>query len=139
MVEPGVQQFLDQLRQIQSQSVPAADYEIADFERVLGIQLPAAYLAFLSIGGNGFSGFEGSHYSLEDDLAALQKVAPRMSSNSVGIPSEAFVFKAHQGFAFHYFLPGLDDPPVYEFVRGVKETNFRVAESFVSFVISNVS
>ena len=138
MIEPGVQLYREEFRQIQFQSVPASECEIAEFECALGIKLPAAYVAFLSIAGNGFSGFEGSHYSLQDDLATLQQSAPRMSPGAVRLPSEAFVFKAHQGFAFHYFLPGADNPPVYEFVRGVK-ANDRVADSFVSIVISTAS
>jgi len=48
------------------------EWQIADVEQQLRVELPAAYKAFLLLAGQGFAPFEGSQYAIEDDLAAMQ-------------------------------------------------------------------
>lgn len=135
MPKREVQHFIDKFGQLPVECAPSDPFDVADAFRDFHSELPAAYLAFLTIAGNGFAPFEGTLHTLDDQLCALQRSVPRMAKDDAGVPSDAFVFFAHQGFAFRYFLLSAEqNPPVFEFVKGREPTNNKLSPSFVDFI-----
>lgn len=114
---------------------PAEHYVVSSIADNLGITFPKAYYEFLCCAGNGFMPLEGSQYCIEDDHAAIQWRAQSIArKNNLNLPSDAFVFLEHQGYAFNFFLlcDG-DDPAVYELVDGISQFE-RVSDSFTNWI-----
>lgn len=62
-----------------------------------------------------------------DKLYDLQEWAAELleENNFQSLPAHAFVFWMHQGYQFSFFiLNGDDNPPVYHYSEGQKETGF---------------
>jgi SMI1 / KNR4 family (SUKH-1) len=118
--------------------VPCDEWQVSDLEQQLRIDLPAAYKAFLLVAGQGFSPFEGSHYAVEDDISDLQRSGGQIfKRHGNNLPTGAFVFFVHQGFAVRFFL--LDDgfdPAVYEYAE--QWPPIRLSGRFSDFVREEV-
>jgi SMI1 / KNR4 family (SUKH-1) len=113
--------YLSLLRDSGVKGIPCEEDDIDKIEHELGIELPPAYKAFLLLAGQGFKPLEGSHYTVDDDLAQLQLAGQSVASDAkTSLPAGAFVFLVHQGFACLYFLlHDFDDPAVFECVEGL--------------------
>jgi len=114
---------------------PANAIEVAGVRR----DLPAAYKAFLLLAGRGCELFEGSHYAIEDDLGELQRAGTKIAQHgNFELPTDAFVFLVHQGFACQFFLlQDGDDPAVYECVMGLDGIRC-VAPKFSQWVLAQL-
>lgn len=94
--------------------------EIADLEQSLGVTLPLAYRAFLSIAGElPPPALIGSDCH-SDNLPKLRKWAISLLSESgcsFELPADAVVFLMHQGYQFFYFrtFDRTNDPAVFHY------------------------
>lgn len=140
MIDSATDQFVSRLREAGVRGLPCDELSVADLERDLRLQLPAAYRAFLLIAGNGWEPLEGSHYSLEDDLAEMQRAGDRIAQHeNTRLPVGAFVFFLHQGFACRFFLlQDGDDPAVFECAEGMGPIS-RVAPRFSEWLLAELS
>lgn len=114
---------------------PAEHYDVSSIADNLQITFPGAYYEFLRFAGHGFMPLEGSQYCIEDDHAAIQRRAQSIArKNNLSLPSDAFVFQEHQGYAFNFFLlcDG-EDPAVYELVDGRPQIEL-VSASFTNWI-----
>lgn len=91
---------------------------IARLEKHLGLPIPDAYRAYLSIaGGSPPPELVGSVYH-DHYLFKLHDWAVELlneSGNPFSLPDNAIVFLMHQGYQFFYFQADgvTDDPPAY--------------------------
>ncbi len=139
MIDAVTELFVTRLRDIGLKGEPSDEWTIWDLEKRLRVHLPAAYRAFLTLVGNGWEPLEGSHYAIEDDLVNLQRSGERIMKHEGAIFADAFVFRVHQGYAFHFFLKqDGDDPPVYEYVEGMPEVQ-QVAIRFTDWLADELS
>jgi hypothetical protein len=125
MLDSITEHFAAILRKGGVSGEPCDEWELQDVEQSLGVDLPAAYRAFLNLAGERFYPFEGSHYAVSHNLSELQREGERIvQKTQIELPAEAFVFFTHQGFVIRFFLLNSgDDPAVYEFVeRGTEFT-----------------
>jgi hypothetical protein len=114
---------------------PAEHCDVSSIADNLRLTFPKTYHEFLCCAGNGFMPLEGSQYCIEDDHAAMQRRAQSIAlKNNLNLPTDAFVFLEHQGYAFNFFLlyDG-DDPAVYEPVDGIPQFE-RVSASFTNWI-----
>lgn len=95
--------------------------EIAKVEDHFGCSIPASYRDFLSIAGRGaWRLFQGTDIFYPRVLG-LQKDAENLlceQGMSQLLSPDAKVFCMHQGYEMNFFLPGTDDPAVFQFVEG---------------------
>jgi hypothetical protein len=140
VIDTATEHFVSRLRDAGVRGLPCDEWSVADLERDLRVQLPAAYRAFLLVAGNGWEPLEGSHYALEDDLAGLQRAGQRIAQHEeTTLPVDAFVFFVHQGFACRFFLlQDGDDPAVFECVEGAGPIT-RVALRFSEWLLGELS
>ncbi|QOV90480.1 SMI1/KNR4 family protein [Humisphaera borealis] len=119
---------------------PCDEWSVRDLEQQLGVVFPAAYRAFLRIAGYECEALAGSHYSIDDDLADLQRAGERIASHEkVELPQDAFVFLVHQGFACHFFLTeDGEDPAVFQCVEGMGPIE-RVASHFSEWLLQELT
>jgi hypothetical protein len=140
VTDSATEQFVTRLREAGVRGLACDERSVADLERDLRVQLPAAYRAFLLVAGNGWEPLEGSRYALGDDLAGLQRAGQRIARHAKSIlPRDAFVFFVHQGFACRFFLLNDgDDPAVFECVEGTARIT-RVTPRFSEWLSGEVS
>jgi hypothetical protein len=120
------------------------EWAVRDLEQQLDVALPPAYKAFLLLAGQQFGPFEGSHYALdadegENDFWELQRAGRRIfQRDGHHLPSDAFVFMVHQGYAMRFFLLNDgDDPAVYEYVEGWPPVK-QLAPTFSTFLFQEI-
>jgi hypothetical protein len=106
-------------------------------ERAEG-NLPATYVTFMEIAGNGVDDFlRGSDFTVED-LDGAREAADELlvEAGLDPLPSSAFVFVMHQGYQFYYFQDGA----VYDFKEGDihSEKRFDSFESLFDSVVQNI-
>ncbi len=124
--------------------VGCAPEEVAGIEAQLGVQLPAAYRAFLlGLGRRAGSLFQGEdvEYPLVLDFRAqaeriLDEDAGLCGRRRFSLPQDAFVFWTHQNYLFYYFPTAdySDDPAVYRFMQEEDGQPRRESDSFLSFL-----
>jgi len=97
------------------------DKEIEFIAQHFGCELPPAYHEFLTIAGKGAGKlFQGTDIFYPRVLQ-LQMEAKELLAEldqSVLLPTNGKVFCMHQGYEINYFVPGYDDPPVFQFFEG---------------------
>ena len=120
MRDPATESYVSTFRKAGVAGIPCTEVDISDVQRELGVELPPAYKAFLTIAGNGFEPLEGSLYAVEDDLCELQQAGRRIAADQkTALLPGAFVFLVHQGFACLFFvLHDMDDPVDFQCVEG---------------------
>lgn len=95
--------------------------EIASVEEHFGCALPSSYRDFLVLAGRGAGKLFRGTDIFYPRVLGLQKEAEDLF-RELGrldlLPAEAKVFCMHQGYELSFFLPGLEDPPVFQFVEG---------------------
>ena len=110
----------------QGRLIGCIDGEIESVERHFNGTLPSAYRDFLTIAGKGAGKlFQGTDIFYPKVLE-LQSAANDllMELDVAGLlPQDAKVFCMHQGYEINYFLPDLDDPPVFQFFEGQKSVS----------------
>jgi hypothetical protein len=113
MIDASTSSFVTRLRDLGVSGEACDEWTVQDLEQRLRVNLPPAYKAFLILAGNGWEPLEGSHYTVEDDLANLQRSGQRIMKHDGGkLPDDAFVFLVHQGYACNFFLmQDGEDPP----------------------------
>ncbi|UZE31256.1 SMI1/KNR4 family protein [Pseudomonas asplenii] len=95
--------------------------EIFGVEKKFNCVLPVAYRDFLSVAGRSagklFFGTDIFYPGvLELDLATEELFSE--SGRPDFYPGEAKIFCMHQGYEILFFIPGADDPPVFQYVEG---------------------
>ena len=120
----AVAKYVSYYRSIGLTGSPFTPDEIVALERHLGLSLPAAYRAYLSIAGASpppklvGSDCHGHRlYELRDGAEQLL----RDCGHPFELPSDAAVYFMHQGYQFLYFRSDDrdDDPPVDYFIEGM--------------------
>ncbi len=142
MMEPVTDRFWIQLRGVLCglQCLPCDEWQVADIQEELRVDFPAAYKAFLLLAGRGCEPLEPSKYTIDDDLAGLQRSGRRiMQHENLAVPQDAFVFFVHQGFVCHFFLlDNGDDPSIYQCVEGMGPFQ-RIASTFSQWIFDQVA
>ena len=114
--------------------------EVGSIEKHFGCVLPASYRDFLSMAGHGagrlFRGtdiFYPRVLGLQRDAIDLFREHGKVDL----LPADAKVFCMHQGYEVNFFLPGLDDPAVFQFVEGAEVVS-RAWESFSDYLVTSI-
>ncbi|WP_418124766.1 SMI1/KNR4 family protein [Variovorax sp. 160MFSha2.1] len=115
-----------------------SDAEIEELAIAQGqVALPAVYREFLKECGRGAGLYQRDASFFFPEIKALKKQLVEMLADEeikFPIPAEAFVFGAHQGFQFHYFLCNeISDPAVYQIDDGGSDP-FIICESFSEYI-----
>lgn len=114
--------------------------EIAAVEAHFNCDLPKSYRAFLAVAGRAAGKlFKGTDI-FYPRLVQLQCEAIRLFlENGVQqtLPENAKVFCMHQGYEVNYFLPGSDNPAVYQYVEGQNSAT-KSWESFSEFLRQSI-
>jgi hypothetical protein len=101
-----------------------SDSDITRIEGTSGVQLPAAYKAFLRVVGKNAGQLMGDIDFLYEGVLALNARAAAILDNweegKLVLPAKAFVFSMRQGEQFMFFIADgrSDDPPVYYYFEG---------------------
>ena len=110
--------------------------EVAVLERHFDCSLPAMYREFIFIAGKragklfqGTDIFYPRVLQLQSEALGLLQELDKTSL----LPPDAKVFCMHQGYEINYFLPGADDPAVFQFVEG-QDTATQSWDSFSEFI-----
>jgi hypothetical protein len=62
MSDAATKSYVSMFRNAGVAGNPCDEWEIAELQRQLGVKLPPAYKAFLTLAGQGFAPLQGSHY-----------------------------------------------------------------------------
>ena len=96
--------------------IPCSQQEVRDWEEEIGQSLPMAYREFLLWMGNDSGRFLRGSYCLYRHRERLRLGTPGLMERydfKRSLPSDAFVFWAHQGYQFLFFrLSDGQDPPI---------------------------
>jgi hypothetical protein len=140
MIDAVTESFMTRLRDLGVNGEACDESVVRDLEQQLRLEFPPAYKAFLIVAGAGWQPLEGSHYTIEDDLANLQRSGKRILKHKGARPPDgSFVFLVHQGYACNFFLlHDGEDPPVYEYAEGMAATQ-RVAHRFTNWLADVLS
>ena len=121
--------------------VGCAVAEIDDFERRFGRRLPSAYRLFLAtMGARLGEVLVGSDFVFADVENAREAARWLLVDEAMpALPTDAFVFCAHQGYQFLYFRTFDDDPDpcVYYYLEGAYEYR-EVAKAFSAWLEATV-
>lgn len=133
----SIEEIENIVRKSGSWAVGLDQSKIDRIEENFNVRLPIVYRVFLSIMGKGAgqymrgsSVFFNEIYLLRDGAEELLK-----GNNFRPLPKDVFVFWMHQGyqFAFFYLNQG-DDPAVYYYCEGTKESDFiRITKTLSEF------
>lgn len=123
--------------------VPFTAEKLERLERLYKVKLPQVYRDFLLTMGNGAGQYMVGSSAFSHEVFQLRDIAIELLSenNFRNLPDEAFVFWMHQGYQFAFFpLNGNDDPPVYYFSEGTRQTEFtKINDSLSHFFIVKLS
>lgn len=105
------------------------------------LKLPAAYMEFIKLNGNGVkSGFMAGDSIYLNELYSLRKWATELldeNDSAIHLTTNDFVFWMSQGCEFCIFrLDEGDNPPVYWFCEGKKDKLIKIADHFTDFLIN---
>ena len=115
------------------------DESINDLEVHLGLPIPDAYRAYLSIAGSSPPpALIGSDCTVKDiyDLREVVIECLEDDKNPFLLPDNAIVFFMHQGYFFYYFLADgiTNDPAVYFYHVGKTKEVTQVNDCFSDWV-----
>ncbi|WP_375559716.1 SMI1/KNR4 family protein [Bernardetia sp. OM2101] len=116
---------------------PLSQKKIDSLQRLYDINLPIAYIEFLTVMGKGASRFMRGSSVFYPELLELKDWAKELTdeNNMSELPKNAFTFWMHQGYQMAYFL--VDDSPnptVYYFSEGNKNNDWIEVSSFTEFL-----
>ena len=96
-----------------------SEKEIDDLEIHFGHKFPKAFREFLSQLGHNAGNFRrGTKYLYKDLFTITDYTRTTLEDGPFKLPLDAFVFSAHQGYIFAYFLfSDGDDPPIYTYME----------------------
>lgn len=105
--------------------------------------LPELYRQFLLILGKQsgllFQGTDAQYkYLMGMKEAAVELL--QENGNPFDLPSDAFVFRMHQGYEFLYFLTAdkHENPPIYRYLEMEDQTPFKKWDSLTDYFIAEV-
>ncbi|QXI31218.1 SMI1/KNR4 family protein [Pseudomonas vanderleydeniana] len=95
--------------------------EILGVEKSHGGRLPRAYRDFLMVAGRSAGKLFAGSAMFYPELLQLNAAAKALFSDS-GFPDlyphDAKAFCMHQGYEVLFFMPGADDPAIFQYVEG---------------------
>ncbi|MGE8494769.1 SMI1/KNR4 family protein [Comamonas sp.] len=94
--------------------------------------LPTEYRCFLQIAGKSAGKiFQGTDIFFPRVLKLKDEARAFLVELDVAhlLPADAKIFCMHQGYEINYFLPGSNDPPIFQFFEGQSS----VSQSWASF------
>ncbi|GAB2724862.1 SMI1/KNR4 family protein [Comamonas sediminis] len=95
--------------------------EINFVEKHFECVLPAEYRCFLHIAGRAAGKiFQGTDIFYPRILELKDEAQVLLVELDVAhlLPADAKIFCMHQGYEINYFLPGSNDPPIFQFFEG---------------------
>ena len=110
---------------------------------VKGKKLPAAYIEFMSVMGNGTGGrYMGGDSCFMNEIFNLKQGAIELLEENESmnlLTDDDFVFWMSQGCMFCFFsLTEGDDPPVYFYNESGEDRFIKVADSTVEFLVNRL-
>lgn len=120
--------------------------EFAKISSLASHPLPKAYIEFLLTMGKDMSRIDQSHNGFLTGIDVFYNYIPGLKAYAISLlkedqsdlelSAEDFVFYSSQGCDFAFFkLTEGDNPPVYYYYEGSKQTSFKkVADTFSSFL-----
>jgi hypothetical protein len=123
--------------------IPCTLEEIIAIEKTFKIKLPQAYQDFLLTMGHSGGDFLKGSDCFYKQLPLLKEWAIELleeNNFTEPLPDDAFVFFMHQGYQFSFFrLSEGDNPPIYFYYEGQKETNFlKTHDYFTDFMATEI-
>lgn len=121
----AVATYLDHFQSLGLDGSSCSPSDIERLQSTMGVQLPAAYKAYLRIAGNeppsAWIGSDCTVRHLPDLRAGSERLLRECGQPP--LPVDAFVFLMHQGYQFFYFVAdgSSDDPPVFYYFEGEPE------------------
>ena len=124
----------------ESALVGCSEGEIASVEQHFGCKIPLEYREFLMVAGHSagkiFCGVDIFYPRLLSLKLEAEELLDELSLSDL-LPADAKVFCMHQGYEISYFLPGSDDPPVFQFFEG-QSSSVKTWDSFSEFLMASI-
>lgn len=114
--------------------------EIGIVQKHFGCDLPGEYYDFLSIAGRSAGKiFQGTDIFYPRVLELKDEARELLMELDVPhlLPADAKIFCMHQGYEINYFLPGSNNPPVFQFFEGQSSVS-QPWNSFAEYLRSSI-